>query len=368
MDNTKGQQDIKILVVDDVEVNLLILEEIIKNMGYQALMAQSVKEALEYLQDNTNLPHIILSDISMPDVDGFTFCTMLKKNPYTRDIPVIFISAMDMAADRSKGFEVGAVDYIIKPFDRSEVELRINNHLQIHMLQKELEDNNRGLSMVVTRQMEKMRLEQKNIMLALARLVEFKEAQGSKEEKYSHYFNVPYNSRILAQGMQFSPKFEDEVSDNFIETIEFSSSLHDIGKIMIPDYILLKKGMLTQKEREIISTHTTLGAQTLSDIFGDSEQNDFIHMAIDIAHYHHENWDGSGYPDGLKGREIPLAARIVKVVDVFDAMISDRVYKHKISTDETIKWMENGAGKDFDPDIVQVFSKIHRNFILDGKI
>lgn len=367
MNETREKQDIRILVVDDVEVNLIILEEIIKNMGYQAMTAQSVKEAVELMQDTGNLPQIILSDISMPDIDGFTFCTMLKKNPYTRNIPLIFISAMDQAADKSQGLEMGAVDYISKPFDRAEVELRINTHLQVYMLQKELEENNRSLTLLINGHMEKMYTEQKNIMIALARLVEFKESQESnKELNNAHYYNIPYNSRMLAQGMQFSPKFEEQIDDQFIDTVESSSALHDIGKIMIPDYILLKKGVLTAQEWDIMCTHTSLGAKALSDIYKNVEKNDFIDMAIDIAHYHHENWDGSGYPCGLKGKEIPLAARIVKVVDVYDAMLNQRAYKDRIPKEETLEWMADGAGKYFDPDIIQVFLKIHRNFIYDA--
>lgn len=367
MNETREKQDIRILVVDDVEVNLIILEEIIKNMGYQAMTAQSVKEAVELMQDTGNLPQIILSDISMPDIDGFTFCTMLKKNPYTRNIPLIFISAMDQAADKSQGLEMGAVDYISKPFDRAEVELRINTHLKVYMLQKELEENNRRLTLLINGHMEKMYTEQKNIMLALARLVEFKESQESNNElNNAHYYNIPYNSRMLAQGMQFSPKFEEQIDDQFIDTVESSSALHDIGKIMIPDYILLKKGVLTAQEWDIMCTHTSLGAKALSDIYKNVEKNDFIDMAIDIAHYHHENWDGSGYPCGLKGKEIPLAARIVKVVDVYDAMLNQRAYKDRIPKEETLEWMADGAGKYFDPDIIQVFLKIHRNFIYDA--
>ena len=330
MENSMEKEKIKILIVDDVEVNLIILEEIIKNMGYCAVTALSVADAIELLKDTEDLPRVILSDISMPDIDGFSFCTMLKKNPYTRDIPVIFISAMDQAADRSQGFELGAVDYINKPFDRTEVELRINTHLKIYMLQKELEENNRRLSRIVTRHMEKMHKEQKNIMIALARLVELKEEMASDEKQNNtHYSNVPYNSKILTQGMQFSPRFEE----------------------------------LSPEEKEIVYTHTTLGAKVLSDIYENVEHNDFIDMAIDIAHYHHENWDGTGYPCGLKGTEIPLSARIVKVVDVYDAMVNERPYKNGIPIDETLKWIEDGAGKYFDPDIIQVFMKIHRNFI-----
>jgi putative two-component system response regulator len=349
--------EVRVLIVDDVEVNLIILEEIIKNMGYHPLTAQSVKEALQIIQDSNPLPRVILSDISMPDIDGFTFCSMLKKDPYTKDIPVIFISAMDSTSDLSKGFELGAVDYISKPFDKTEVEMRISTHVKLYTMQKDLEENNRQLSIVVARQMEKLRLEQKNIMTAMARLVESKENVSG-----SHYKNILYNSRILAQGMQLSPKFEETVTDDFIDTIESSSGLHDIGKIMLPDYVLLKNAPLNDEERDIMKTHAELGAKTLIDIYKGVERNDFVDMAIDIAWYHHECWDGSGYPKGLVGEEIPLAARIVKVVDVFDAMVSRRRYKEAIPLEETLKFMQDNAGKEFDPDIIRVFMRIYRNF------
>lgn len=354
---SQNNSDISILVVDDVEVNLIILEEIIKNMGYEALLAQSVKEALEIIENREQLPKVILSDISMPETDGFTFCSMLKNDPYTKDIPVIFISAMDTASDLSKGFELGAVDYIPKPFEKTEVEMRISTHLKIYNMQRDLEENNKQLNLVVARQMEKLRIEQKNIMTALARLVESKENVSG-----SHYKNILYNSRILAEGMQLSPKFEDEVTDDFIDTIESSAGLHDIGKLMIPDQILLKNAPLDEEERRVMCTHAELGAKTLNDIYEGVEKNDFIEMAIDIAWYHHECWDGSGYPKGLKGKEIPLSARIVKVVDVFDAMISERHYKKPIPLDQTLAYMQEKSGTDFDPDIIRVFMRIYRNF------
>ena len=352
MSRHNSNEDVKILVVDDVEVNLIILEEIIKNMGYQPLLAQNVKEALKLIQDSPVLPRVILSDISMPDIDGFTFCSMLKKDPYTRDIPVIFISAMDSAFDLSQGFALGAVDYVPKPFDKTEVEMRISTHLKLYTMQKDLEENNKHLSVVVARQMDKLRMEQKNIMTALAKLIESKENIGS-----AHYENVLYNSRVLAEGMQLSPMFEDVITDDFIDTIESSAGLHDIGKIMMPDAILLKA-----EEREVIKTHAEEGAKTLIDIYEGIEKNDFINMAIDIAWCHHENWDGTGYPRGLKGEEIPLSARIVKLVDVFDAMISRRRYKEPIPLDQVLEYIESNAGKAFDPDIVRVFLKIYRNF------
>ncbi len=355
------KKDVRILVVDDVEVNLLILEEIIQNMGYEAMTAQSVKQALEMIREKQTLPQVILSDISMPEIDGFEFCSMLKKDSHTKDIPVIFISAMDSTEDLSQGFALGAVDYIAKPFERTEVEMRINTHLKLYTLQRDLEENNRRLSLVVTRQMEKLRLEQKNIMLALARLIENKENVSG-----DHHYNIAFNSRILAQAMQMSPEFEQQITETFIDTIESSAALHDIGKIMIPDSIMLKQASLSDKEYDIMIKHAEIGAKTLTDIYDGMEHNEFIDMAIDIAHYHHENWDGTGYPENLKGTEIPLSARIVRVVDVFDSMLEGRAYRTSIPIEVVLKHIEDGAGKEFDPDIVKIFMKIFRNLRYTG--
>ncbi len=354
------KKEVKILVVDDVEVNVIILEEIIQNMGYTAITATSVKQALELIQGEDTLPQIILTDISMPEIDGFEFCTMLKKDPYTKDIPVIFISAMDSSSDLSQGFALGAVDYIAKPFEPTEVELRINTHLKIYTLQKDLEENNRRLSLVVAKQLEKLRLEQKNIMLALARLVENKECISG-----NHNANISHNSRILAQAMQMSPIYEQIITENFIDTIESSAGLHDLGKIMIPDTIMLKRGNLSEEEYEVMKTHSEIGAKTLMDIYEGMEQNDFMNMAIDIAYFHHENWDGTGYPKKLNGIDIPLAARIVRVVDVFDSMLSERVYRKAVPYEEALEYIKNGAGTLFDPEIVRIFMKIYRNLKCD---
>ena len=257
----------KVLVVDDVEVNLIILEEIIKNMGLEAVTATSVKEAFNYMQNG--LPQVILSDISMPDIDGYTFCNMLKKDPYTREIPVIFISAMDSASDLSQGFANGAVDYITKPFDKTEVEMRITTHLKLYNLQKDLEDNNRRLSTIVTRQLEKLRMEQRNVMLALAKLIENRESMQMPKRKDCHYENINYNSRILAQGLQLSPHFENDITDEFIETIK---ELWDLLVHKIPrnenDYFKIKENYekLMNKLNSKIVNKTNLINELTHDI------------------------------------------------------------------------------------------------------
>ncbi|MBE5878288.1 MAG: response regulator [Lachnospiraceae bacterium] len=354
------KDNVKILIVDDVDINLDILEEIIKSMGYETVTALSVKEAIALIEEMEELPQLILSDISMPEIDGYAFCGMLKKNPHTRHIPVIFISAMDSVSDLGKGFSLGAVDYIPKPFEPAEVQMRINTHLKMYQMQVELVENNKRLNQVVANQIEKLHAEQKNIMSAMAKLVESRENVTGE-----HYWNISYNSKILAQGMQFHPLFEDVISDNFIDTIESSAYLHDIGKIRIPDYILLKNGHLTSEEMAVMRTHAKIGAETLLDIYEGKEKNDFLNMAVEIAYYHHENWDGSGYPKGLKGEEIPLAARIVHLVDVFDALTGDRIYNNAYTLEESLEIIASESGKAFDPDIVDVFLKIHRNMIRD---
>ncbi|MBQ7942703.1 MAG: response regulator [Lachnospiraceae bacterium] len=353
---------VKILIVDDVDINLDILEEIIKSMGHETITALSVKEAVALIEDLEELPQLILSDISMPEIDGYAFCAMLKKNPHTRHIPVIFISAMDSMSDLEKGFALGAVDYIPKPFEPAEVQMRINTHLKMYQMQVELAENNKRLNQVVANQIEKLHAEQKNIMSAMAKLVESRESVSGR-----HYLNISYNSKVLAQGLQFHPLYEDRITDNFIDTIESSAYLHDIGKIKIPDAILLKKGSLTPEEITVMKTHAQVGAETLLDIYEGKEKNDFINMAVDIAYYHHENWDGTGYPKGLKGEEIPLPARIVHVVDVFDALNGERIYKQSGTIEDCLKIMEAESGKAFDPDIVQVLLKIYRNFVRDNK-
>lgn len=351
------KKDVRILIVDDVEVNLTILGGIIEDMGYQPLLAAGVTEALEQLQDSARLPQLILSDISMPEIDGFTFCSILKKDLYTKDIPVIFISAMDTASDLSRGFALGAVDYISKPIDETEVRMRVSTHLKLYFMQKDLEENNRHLNVVAARHMEKLHAEQKNAITAFTRLAEKK--QNSVAARYEYRL---HNSRILAEGMQLSPEFEDAVTDGFIDTIESSAGMCNIGKLMLPDAVLQKNAPLTDGERALLRTHTELGAKTLLDIYQGIGQNEFVAMAVDIAWCHHENWDGSGYPRGLKGGEIPLCARIVRIVNAFDGMAGKHGKEHTFSIKDAVNEVRANAGIWFDPDIVKVFMKIYHNF------
>ena len=353
MANTSNNQKLNILIVDDVSTNLVILSEMIKTAGYIPRPVISVKQAQAAIAQK--IPQLILLDISMPEIDGFEFCTMLKSDVKTRDIPIIFISALDSVEDKIKGFKLGAVDYIAKPFEKEEVTMRLNTHLKMYKMQQELESYNKKLHKMVSSQMQKVAEEQKNILYALSSLLE-----SRYDGKCGHLGLIGENCRMLAISLQFSPKFDKEITSSFIDCIEVASRLHDIGTFAIKDSVLLKDGKLTDKEWEIVKSHTILGANQLEELYKDNSQNELIKMAIDIAKYHHENWDGTGYPYGLKGEEIPLCARIMAVVDVYDALNRDRAYRKAYSNEESLEIMRRESGKRFDPDIMEIFYKVQK--------
>lgn len=340
-----------ILIVDDITDNLMLLADIIESAGYVARPVTSVKQAMKAI--NTLIPHMILLDVSMPDTDGFEFCTMLKKNPTTRGIPVIFISALSSPEDRIKGLKLGAVDFIAKPFEIEEVLLRIKTHLNTYKMQQELEKYNKKLCKIINGQISKIFEEQKNMLYALAKLAAAREGAGE-----SHIIRIGKYSRLLSIGMQLSPIFKDEISNDFIEAIELAALLHDIGKIAIPDKILKKRKGLTEDEWLRMKEHTVLGAEILKDIYSYNEQNNYIKFSINIARHHHENWDGSGYPDGLSGTDIPLCARIVSVVDTYDVLVSKSCYKDAYSHEESMKIINEQSGKKFDPNIIDILNRI----------
>lgn len=342
-----------ILVVDDVTANLVVLTELIRNAGYIARPVTSARQAVSAIE--ALLPHLILLDVSMPELDGFVFCSMLKKNAKTRDIPIIFISAMNTPEDKIKGFQLGAVDFITKPFDTEEVTLRINTHLKNYKMQQELELHNKKLYKIINDQLRKIYEGQKNIIHALTKLV------GSiYPTKGLHIQRVGKKCKILAMSMQLSHLYRDEITNSFIESIELVAPLHDIGKIAISDCILQKNTKLTPEEWEIMKTHTEIGANIMRDIYAYTEHNEYIKMAIDIAWAHHERWDGTGFPRGLSGTDIPLSARVVAIIDAYDSLISDKSYRRAYTHEESMKIINSEAGKKLDPNIVDIFNKIQK--------
>lgn len=342
-----------ILIVDDVETNRVILEEIIKDMDYQPVLAENGVQALELVASCH--PDLVLTDVSMPEMDGHELCRILKEDVRTRDIPVIFISAFGESEDVVKGFSLGGNDYIVKPFIPEVVQVRVKLHLSLHEAAREISENNRRLQVSVQEQVRQIEQERKNVLYALANMAAENSVYNPERIR-----RMKQNCRKLAQSMQFSPLYADRISDTYIDTIEVAAPLCDIGNIGIPRYILQKETSLTEEERELVQGHTEIGAKLLKDLHVTSDFNDFIQLSMDMVNYHHENWDGTGYPVGLKEEEIPLAAQIISVVDVYCALTEKRPFRDGFSKEEALQIMKGESGKKFHPDIFQIFLKISR--------
>lgn len=343
-----------ILIVDDVTSNLVALSDVIHEAGYIARPVTSVAYAMRAIE--ALMPQVILLDITMPQMNGYEYCRILKADVRTRDIPVIFISGLSSPQDRVNGFECGAVDFITKPFERTEVLMRVNSQLKLYNMQKDLLTSNKKLHNLVGSQLHQIEEERKNMALALAKL-----AEDRDDGTGTHLSNISKNCRLIATGLSLTHKYEKLITSEFINTIEIASKLHDIGKMAIPDKILLKEGHLTGKERSIMMMHTVAGVETLKDIYSSNSQNGFIKMAIDIAYHHHEKWDGSGYPCALEGTAIPLPARIMAVVDTYDALVNERCYKSGYSHETALEIIKAEAGKSFDPDVVNILCRLEKH-------
>lgn len=351
--NLSAEKRESILIIDDVTSNLATLAEIIRSAGYSARPVTSVDQATRSIE--AKLPTIILLDVTMPEMSGYDYCRKLKKDARTRDIPVIFISGLNTAQDRIKGFECGAVDFISKPFEKTEVLMRMNTHIRLYNMQEQLLLDNKKLHALVNRQLFQIEEERRKMIAALAALSEDRD-----DSTGMHLPNISRNCRLIAMGLSLTHKYEKAITDEFIATIQVASKLHDIGKMGIPDKVLLKAGPLDDEEREIMMNHTVIGLNTLKDIYSDNTQNMFIKMAMDIAYCHHERWDGTGYPRGLSGTDIPLAARIMSVVDTYDAIVSSRCYKPAYSHESAMTFIKDHSGTNFDPDVVSIFCRLER--------
>ncbi len=345
-----------VLIVDDSDINVGLLKGMIHRMGYLGKTATSAKEAIELIREE--LPQLILLDIVMPDIDGYQMCEMLKANPLTRPIPVIFVSAAADKANKKKAFEIGAVDFINKPLDYSEVLMRVSTHVKMYQMQRQLEENNRRLNKVVSEQAHKFEEEQKRLLKAIAKMTESSQYIGMG----NHLDNVSVNARLMAQALNFTDEYENKISNSFVEAIEMAAAVHDIGKITISEKILNKPSALTQEEQDIVNTHTMRGDEILKVAYPDMETNGFMKVASEVIRSHHENWDGTGYPDALCGEDIPLSARIMRIVDCYDCMLGERCYKKPVSREEALLEMEAGRGKKFDPYLLDVFFKIEKQF------
>lgn len=343
----------KILVVDDVETNRFVLRDIIQEMGLQPVLAENGQQALKLVARIH--PQLIVLDIAMPEMDGYEVCEKIKSNPEVRDIPIIFISAFDDPSDITRGFNVGGEDYITKPFIPEVVKARVGLHLKLYDANHSLLETNRQLQTLVNEQVRQLEMEKKNVLYALTRVARENACYDKK-----HMERLCYNCRIMAEAMQLSADYSSLISDSFVDTIELAAPLCDLGNVAIPTSILQKKDSLSEAESKIMQTHTLVGAHILEDVLGVGDYNDFIQMSMEIAHYHHENWDGSGYPEGIKGENIPLAAQILGVVSVYCALTEQRTHREAYSIQETLDMMEADVGVKFNPTLVTILKKIYR--------
>lgn len=342
----------KILIVDDIRMNVDILDNILTHEGYTTMCAVSVQEALDLVK--TQKPTLVLSDLSMPEVDGLEFCRMLKANPRTRDIPFVFISVMNTSEEKEQAFLAGAVDFIPKPFDAVEVSMRVNNHLKTYQLQQEMADHNRMMHRMLEQQKEQIVQEQKNVLLALATLMQKRNAHMG-----GHLENVGYNCGLLAQGLQFLPQYENEITDEFIETIRVAAKIHSIGRFIAP-----QEEAAGGDPSEYLKKCAEEGASVLEEIGAGQETGRFLTMAIRIAKYYGANWDGTGYP-AIAGREIPLEARIVALVNGFDNLGVETDGRAACSIEESVRLIGEKSGTLYEPDIVNIFNKIWRKLRRD---
>ncbi|MCL2058476.1 MAG: response regulator [Oscillospiraceae bacterium] len=337
-----------ILVVDDIETNRIILENILQDK-YEILQAGSGIDAIAMMLSGEATPSIVLLDIMMPDMDGYQVLELMKSTPELANIPILFITAADSETNESKGLSLGAVDYISKPFNPEVVKIRVENHLKLRKYSESLEE------MVKEKTAELVRTKEK-ILETMANIIEYRDLESGHHVKRTsdltkalidHLYVRNYDRRVI----------NDVDHDTIIKAVP----LHDVGKISIPDSILLKPGPLTREEFEIIKTHAAIGSEIVKTML-DEDDTQYLKYCYDICRYHHERWDSGGYPDGLAAEDIPLSARILAIVDVYDALVSSRTYKPAYSHDKAMDIIANGAGTQFDPILVKALLEMHEKF------
>jgi len=337
----------KILIVDDTEENIDVLVAALED-HYSLSVAMDGKSALDVLQED--IPDLILLDIMMPEMNGYEVCQAIKANEETKDILIIFLTALNLDENEAKGLKMGAVDYITKPFNPEIVRARVRNHLLLKMHQDHLE-------MLVRKRTEELERTQDVIISSLGMLAEYRDPEtGGHIKRTRNYI------RILAEHLQSNSKYGDFLKNEVVELLFKSAPLHDVGKVGIQDSILLKPGKLTEDEFTEMKKHTTYGKEVLAAAHKELGGDGFLKFAEEIAYTHQEKWDGSGYPRGLKGEEIPFTGRLMAVADVYDALISKRPYKPSFPHEKAKRIILEGKGTHFDPVIVDAFMELEDEF------
>jgi putative two-component system response regulator len=336
-----------VLVVDDTPANLTLMAHVL-NKHYRVQLAVNGSKALQIVERDP--PDLIVLDVMMPEVDGYQVCRRLKENERTRHIPVLFLTALTRPEDETAAFEVGGADFVHKPFNPATVLARVRTHLEL----KSAHDSLRGRNARLSDELESRRTEVERLrdttLFVMVGLAEFRDTDTGH-----HIVRTQEVVRTLATWLAARPDAPAELTPHAIDELAKAAPLHDIGKVAIPDRVLLKPGKLDADEWEIMKTHTHHGAELLqraADRLGD-DAGLLLKYGRQIALHHHERWDGGGYPDGLAGADIPLAARLMAVADVYDALISKRPYKEPMTHDEAMRYIRDGAGTHFDPQLVE---------------
>lgn len=361
-----------ILIVDDQPDNLLILEDLLGE-SHVVHSLDGGHAALAYLGDG-GPADLILLDVMMPGLDGFEVCRALKQDPATSDIPVIFLTTLSSAIDEERGLSLGAEDFIHKPFSPAVVFARVRNHLRLSQSARLLRTRNEDLERLVSERTrhileqsaELVRRKQQLIAAQDATISAFCSlAEARDYETGNHIRRTQHYVRALAEQVRDRDPYRSELTEETIDLLFKSAPLHDVGKVAIPDAVLLKPGKLDREEWEVMKQHTVLGRDAILQaeadlvVVGDS----FLRHAREIATSHHERWDGTGYPDGLSGTEIPLSARIMAIADVYDALISRRVYKPAYPHDDAVHMIMRERGTHFDPGLADAFFEIRGRFL-----
>jgi putative two-component system response regulator len=366
---TEAQESI--LIVDDQVDNLMILEDLLCG-HYQVHAAPGGREALDFLVHSDGID-LILLDVLMPEVDGFEVCRRVKADHRLRNIPVLFLSSLESAADEAAGLSLGAEDFIHKPFSPPVVLARVQNHLKISRMTRLLKNRNEDLEQLVverTHQIleqseELMRQKQEVIVAQGATITAFCSlAEARDNETGNHIRRTQHYVKTLAEQLRDHHRFRDQLNDEVIQLLFKSAPMHDIGKVAIPDVILHKPGKFDPEEWAEMQRHCEYGRNAIAqaEVELGQERSQFLRYAREIAYCHHEKWDGSGYPQGLKGEDIPLSARLMAVADVYDALISERVYKPAYPHEQAMAMILEGRGTHFDPDMVDALMEIAPSF------
>lgn len=344
-----------IMIVDDTEMNIDILVEALQD-DYELIIAINGVEAMELLEGQK--PDLILLDIMMPGMDGYEVLRTIKKSADLENLPVILLSAITDSDSKTKGFSLGAVDYVTKPFEIVEVKARVRTQLKIEEARLFLENQNQYLEEKVKERTKLLERTNSAAIYCLAALAETRDPETGEHIKRTQGY-----IKELALELQGIDKYKGILTNDYIELLYQSAPLHDIGKVGVRDSILLKPGRLTEEEFEEMKKHTIYGGESLMVGIKELGEDSFLTLAKEIALTHHEKWDGSGYPRGLARTEIPISGRLMALSDVYDALISKRVYKNAFTHDEAKEIILEGRGTHFDPDIVDAFIRKEARFI-----